>query len=118
MIKLIHLIFIFVSFASFTGRVTLSVFNPALLQKKILKIAPHIIDTILLVSGISLVFQGNWLQGEYGWIMSKVVLLVGYIVFGVMAMRFKGTKRWVAFAGAIACFISIFIVAITKNSFI
>ena len=118
MIKSIHLVFIIASFVSFSGRMALSAFKPEWLQNKILKIAPHIIDTILLLSGITLVIQGNWLEGEYGWILSKFVLLLGYIAFGVMAMRFKGIKRWIAFAAAIACYVFIFIIAITKHGFI
>lgn len=117
MIK-IHLLFILATFVSFSGRMALSVFKPEWLQNKIIKIAPHIIDTILLLSGITLVIQGNWLENEYGWILSKLILLLGYIALGVMAMRFNGVKRWVAFAAAIACYISIFIIAITKNGFI
>ena len=118
MIKSIHLVFILASFVSFSGRMALSVIKPEWLQNKILKITPHIIDTILLLSGITLVIQGNWLEGEYGWILSKFILLLGYIAFGVMAMRFKGIKRWVAFAAAIAFYVSIFVIAITKNGFI
>lgn len=118
MIKSIHLIIIFASFFSFIIRIALSVFKPQILQNKILKIAPHVIDTILLASGITLVIQGNWLNGEFGWILSKFTLLVAYIALGVMAMRCSGTKRWLAFTAAVACFISIFIIAITKNGFI
>jgi len=118
MIKLIHLIFIFSSFISFTGRIILSVAKPALLQNKIIKIAPHVIDTILLISGFTLVFQGNWMNGEYGWIISKFILLLGYVIFGVMAMRLSGINRWISFVAAITCFIAIFITAITKNGFI
>jgi uncharacterized membrane protein SirB2 len=118
MIKLIHIVFIFSSFISFSGRMLISIIKPELLQNKFIKIAPHIIDTLLLISGITLVFQGNWLAGEYGWITSKLILLLGYIGFGVMAMRLKGINRWVAFFAAITCFIAIFITAITKNGFI
>ena len=118
MIKLIHIIFIFSSFVSFSARFGLSVFKPDILQKKIVKIVPHIIDTFLLISGVALVFQGNWLENEYGWILSKFILLLCYIVFGVMAMRCNGAKRWLSFTCAIACFIYIFIIAITKNGFI
>jgi uncharacterized membrane protein SirB2 len=118
MIKLIHLIFIMTSLASFIARIAFSVFKPEILQNKIIKIAPHIIDTILLVSGITLIIQGNWLEGEYGWIISKFILLLGYIALGVMAMRMKGAKRWLAFTAAIACFVYIFVIAITKNGFI
>lgn len=118
MIKLIHFIFILTSLASFISRIALSVIKPEILQNKIIKIAPHVIDTILLISGITLVLQGNWLEGEFGWIISKFILLLGYIILGVMAMRLGGAKRWVAFLAAIACYVSIFIIAITKNGFI
>jgi len=118
MIKSIHLVFIFSSFISFSGRMALSVFKPALLQNKIIKIVPHVIDTLLLISGITLVIQGNWLDGEFGWIISKLILLLGYIGFGVLAMRLKGMNRWVAFIAALICFIAIFITGITKNGFI
>ena len=106
------------SLASFITRIGLSVFNPAILQKKIVKIVPHVIDTVLLISGITLVIQGNWLDGEFDWILSKLILLLAYIALGVMAMRFRDYKRWLAFTGAIACYISIFVIAITKNGFI
>ncbi len=118
MIKLIHIIFIFTSFASFIGRFSLSFLKPDLLQNKVIKIAPHVIDTILLLSGFTLVVQGNWMAGEHGWIISKFILLLAYIVFGVMAMRFKGSKRWFAFIAAISCFVYIFVIAITKQGFI
>jgi uncharacterized membrane protein SirB2 len=118
MIKLIHVIFILTSFVSFIGRIALSEFKPEVLQKKIVKIAPHVIDTILLLSGIGLVIQGRWMDGEYGWIESKVILLVCYIVLGVVAMRLNGVKRWLAFVGAIACYGLILSIAVTKNGFI
>ena len=116
MIKIFHLTFILLSIFSFVGRVILSETHPAILKQKSLKIAPHVIDTLLLVSGITLVFQGGWLSGEYGWIIAKIVALIGYIGLGVVAMRNRGTVRWIAFVGAMACFVYIGIVAVTKNA--
>lgn len=118
MLKLFHIVFVFSSLASFTGRVALSQFNPGLLQAKLLKVAPHVIDSLLLLSGIALVIQGNWLEGEYGWIVSKFILLLFYVFFGVITMRSSGNKRWLAFAGAISCFALIFAIAIGKQGFI
>lgn len=118
MLKLIHIIFIFSSFASFIGRVALLHIKPMLLQKKLFKIAPHIIDTLLLLTGILLVFQGNWLNGEYGWIISKFAILLLYIVLGVITMRSVGFKHWMAFIAAVTCFVFIFIIAISKQSFV
>ena len=118
MIKSIHMLFILLSVGSFISRIMLAEFKPEILRARVLKIAPHIIDTILLLSGITLVFQGNWMAGEYGWIMTKLVMLIAYIGFGIMAMRSTGIKRWSAFVLALACFGYIISVAVTKHGFI
>ncbi len=118
MLKLIHIVFVFSSFLSFNIRMILNQFQPRLLQNRILKTIPHIIDTALLVSGLSLVFLENWTAREHGWIISKFIVLIIYIVFGIIAMRSRGSKRWLAFAAAIGCFAYIFSVAISKHGFI
>ncbi|NOQ64038.1 MAG: invasion protein [Methyloprofundus sp.] len=118
MIKMIHMLFILLSVGSFVSRMMLVQFKPDLLRGKIAKIAPHVIDTILLLSGITLVLQGNWMAGETGWIMTKVVVLFAYVGFGVMAMRSSGAKRWIAFVLALASFGYIISVAVTKHGFI
>jgi len=117
-LKSIHLFFVVLSFVSFSGRMGLSQFKSEWLQQTWLKIAPHIIDTGLLLSGVTLVFYGQWLDKEYGWIISKLTLLIVYIILGVIAMRSQGAKRWLVFLGAIACYIGIFVIAITKHGFI
>lgn len=118
MIKSIHMLFIVLSVGSFITRIILAEVKPEVLRAKVMKITPHVIDTILLLSGITLVFQGNWMAGEYGWIITKLVMLIAYIGFGVMAMRSRGIKRWGAFVLALACFGYILSVAITRHGFI
>lgn len=118
MLKDTHMLFILLSVGSFIARIMLVQFKPAWLQPKIAKIAPHVIDTILLLSGIGLVFQGNWMAGEYGWILTKLVMLIAYIGLGVVAMRSVGIKRWGAFVLALVCFGYIISVAVTKHGFI
>ena len=117
MIKIFHLSFILLSLFSFVGRVVLSETHPALLKQKAFKIVPHVIDTLLLISGITLIFQGDWLSTDYGWIIAKLVALFGYIGLGVVVMRNRGAVRWLAFVGAMACFVYIGIAAVTKNAF-
>ena len=117
MIKIFHLTFVLLSILSFVGRVILSETHPAMLKQKSIKVAPHIINTLLVISGITLVFQGGWLSTDYGWIIAKIVALLGYIGLGVIAMRNRGTVRWLAFVGAMASFAYISIVAVTKNAF-
>ena len=46
---------------------------------KLLKILPHLTDTLLILSGIVMLFIFNY--GLPVWIIAKTVLLIGYIVF-------------------------------------
>lgn len=118
MIKMLHLTFILLSISSFVGRVYLAEKNPAMLEQKWIKIGPHIINTLLLITGFTLVFQGSWLSGEFGWIVAKIIALLGYIGLGMVAIKSQGDLRWKAFAGALACFVYIGVVAVSKNAFL
>lgn len=116
MIKMFHLTFVLLSLFSFVGRIMLAQMHSELLQKKWIKIGPHIVNTLLLITGFMLVFQGEWLSGEYSWIVAKIIALLGYVGLGTVAIKSQGTLRWQAFAGAVACFIYIAIVAVSKHA--
>ncbi len=114
----IHILFIVLSFVSFNSRFFLAQFQSPWLQKKWLKIAPHVIDTGLLLSGVALVYHEQWWQREHGWIISKLMILIVYVVLGVIAMRSQGVKRWLSYVAALACFAAIFTIAVTKTGFV
>ncbi|MFU8788342.1 MAG: SirB2 family protein [Methylobacter sp.] len=118
MIKMLHLAFVLLSISSFIGRVYLAEKSPAMLEQKWIKIGPHIINSLLLISGFTLVFQGSWLSGEFGWIVAKIIALLGYVGLGIVAIKSQGDLRWKAFAGALACFVYIGVVAVSKNAFL
>ena len=87
-----------------------------LLQAKLTKILPHIIDTILLVSAIYLVITLQAYPFEVNWITAKVFLLVAYIVVGTIALKRGKTKkiRIVAFIISLLIILSIFAIAAIK----
>ena len=116
MTKFLHIFLVFFSFFSFFSRVLIAEFNAGLLNKKWIKISPHIIDTLLLVSGIFLIFQGQWLTRDNHWIIAKFLILILYIIFGALTLHKQGTSRWLAFTGAVFCYASILIIAISKKS--
>jgi uncharacterized membrane protein SirB2 len=118
MIKILHLTFVLLSISSFVGRVFLAEKHPKMLEQKWIKIGPHIVNSILLLTGFTLVFQGSWLSAEYGWIIAKLIALLGYVGLGIVAIKSQGDLRWKAFAGALACFVYIAIVAVSKHAFI
>lgn len=114
--KHLHLLFVVLVISSFLWRVYLAEKKPAMLAQKWLKILPHALAAGLLLSGITLVFQGNWAD-NYGWIVTKVVLMVAFIVLGILTLKEQDTRRWIALAGALYCFVYIVKVAVSKQVF-
>lgn len=116
-IKSIHIACALLSISGFIYRGILKFKNSEKLNKKWLKVSPHIIDTALLASAIYLVSAGDFLSEPHAWIHAKIVLLVLYIVFGLMTLRFCKTMRMmrISFVLAIACFASILAIAQTKT---
>lgn len=115
--KHLHLLFIALSLLSFLGRVALMQFRPEMMKLKWVNIAPHAINGVVILTGVSLVFQGHWLEGDFGWIVAKIVALLGYVGLGVMTLKCADKKRWYAFGGALLLFVYIAKVAVTKSIF-
>lgn len=115
--KHIHLLFVAIVTLSFLGRVALAHYRPELLAHKWIKLSPHILASLLLLSGIILVFQGDWLGSNYAWIVAKLVLMIAFIGLGIMTMQNEGQKRWLAFAGALFTLFYIIKVAFAKQVF-
>lgn len=98
MIKLIHMSTAFISIALFIVR-GFWVFNhSAMMNKKWVKIVPHVNDTILLVAAIFLTFGISQYPFTHDWLTAKLIALLLYIVFGMFALkRAKETKNKVIF---------------------
>lgn len=117
MLKHTHLLFVAIVVIVFIARVLIAQFKPELLAAKWMKIAPHVLATVLLLTGVGLVFEGNWLAGDYGWIVAKLIAMFAFIGLGMVAIRAQGDNRWYAFAGALIMVVYIVKVAITKQAF-
>ena len=63
-----------------------------LLEKKIVRIAPHVIDTVLLIAGVVLAVLAQQYPGIDSWLTVKSLALIAYIVLGVFALRRGKTK--------------------------
>jgi len=88
-----------------------------LLEHKIVRLLPHIIDTLLLLSAISLTIQIQQYPGMNAWLTVKLAALIGYIVLGMYALRRAKSRpmRVVCFIGALLCFGFIVSVALSHN---
>jgi uncharacterized membrane protein SirB2 len=88
-----------------------------LLQHRIIRILPHIIDTLLLASAISLTLQIRQFPITNDWLTVKLVALVAYVLLGIFALRKGKTKfhRFVYFISALLTYGFIVSVALTNR---
>lgn len=115
-LKHIHLTFVFLSLLAFFVRGLWLFMNSSMLTKKWVKILPHIISTILLVSGIVLAVHLGMSPGSQPWLMAKIIGLIVYIGLGVAAFKVPNpTARKVLWVIALVVFAYMVSVAMSKN---
>lgn len=73
----------------------------------------YAIDTSLLTAAMMLLTILPWAMFANGWLITKVVLIVAYVVLGVLAMRPQRTRRARAlyYAAALLAFAAIYGIA-------
>lgn len=88
-----------------------------LAEHRLTKIAPHVIDTLFLVTGIAMVVNLQLAVLQNNWLLAKFAGLIVYIVLGAIALRRGRTLkiRVIAFAGALLAFAYIVNTALTKS---
>jgi uncharacterized membrane protein SirB2 len=114
-VKSAHMSAAALSIATFITRGAWLLRAPQRPQPRSARIAPHVVDTVLLLSALWLASQQA--GGAHGWLAAKVVALVVYIALGTIALRRGRTLgiRVAAFAGAVATFGYIVSVALTRS---
>lgn len=116
----IHVATVILSLSGFVFRGVLRFSGSDLINRKWLKIAPHIVDTVLIVSAITLLLQASLNPLNTPWLLAKIVALIIYIGLGLIAFRFASSRSvalW-SWGMAIMVFCYILAVAVTKNPFI
>jgi uncharacterized membrane protein SirB2 len=116
-IRALHIACAAISITGFAARGALMLADSPLLRHRLVRIAPHVVDTLLLASAVWLA----WFLGQtpfvHGWITAKVFALLAYIVLGMVALKRGRTKgvRAGAFAAALASAGYIVWVALTRD---
>lgn len=116
-LKTIHVVFATLTFAGFLLRGVWMLRTSSLLQRRLTRIAPHVIDTLFLASGIALIVELDMAIMKNGWMIAKLLGLIAYIVLGSLALRHgrSPTQQRLALFGAILAFIYIVGVALNKT---
>ena len=116
-LKAVHLACAVLSISGFALRGILMFADSPLLAARFARVAPHVVDTVLLASALWLAA----LIGQYpfveGWLTAKVLALIAYIVLGTVSLKRARTKavRAVAFALALGTAAYIVSVALTRD---
>jgi uncharacterized membrane protein SirB2 len=100
----VHIGCAIVTIALFTLRGLLMLANSPWQQNVVLRYLPHVVDTVLLTTALMLTTVIRQYPFAVGWLTTKVVLLVVYIVLGSIALKRGRAKpvRVVAFVAALA----------------
>jgi uncharacterized membrane protein SirB2 len=116
-IKTIHQTAVALSFTGFFARGFASLQGAAWVRSRLAKTLPHIVDTVLLLSALTLAWTLRLSPLEAPWLMAKIIGLLLYIGLGMVALR-PGRSRSVraaAWVGALLMFGYIVSVAVTKS---
>ena len=115
-VKYVHVGCVVLSLAGFAARGALMLRGSPLLQARFVRVAPHVVDTLLLASALWLAWMMRQYPFVHGWLTAKVLGLLVYIILGSIALRgHTRAVRLAALAGALLAAGYVVAVALTKN---
>lgn len=104
-LKHTHLLSVVLSLTFFVIRFFWVMRGSDMMTKKWVKVSPHIIDTVLLTTGISLIFVTGYVPftAAAPWLTEKITCVLAYIALGFVALHYSRGKlfRTFAFLGAL-----------------
>jgi uncharacterized membrane protein SirB2 len=100
-LKAIHIAAVAISYALFFVRGMWMLTGSPLLERRWVRVVPHVNDTVLLAAAIWMAVILGQYPGTHGWLTAKVAGLIAYIGLGMLALRRGKTRRarlaaWIA----------------------
>ena len=92
LLKALHMACALLSICGFALRGYWMVSGHPLLQRRITKTIPHVVDTLLLGSAVGMLIIWQISPFSVDWLTAKIVALLVYIGLGMLALRFGKTK--------------------------
>lgn len=117
MLKTLHMTLAALTFISFTLRGVGMLSESPWRRQRWARVLPHIIDTLLFATGLTLMFAIHQYPGTVPWITAKLLAVLVYIGLGMVALRFGGSRsaRAGAWVAALVVFGYIYAVATTRD---
>lgn len=96
-IKHLHVTCVVLSILLFFLRGIWTMQTSPIMQQRWVKMAPHIIDTLLLGSALTLAWLSQQWPFQQAWLTAKVLGLLAYIILGSIALK-RGKTRQIRLA--------------------
>lgn len=116
-LKNLHILFVSSSYTLFFLRGIWRLNGSVIMQQRWVRIVPHVVDTLLLVSALTLAFTLHQYPFVDAWLTAKVIGLLLYVGLGFVALRGGMNRALQVFSWLAAqlVFAYIVLVAITQN---
>ena len=116
-LKSVHVITAVTTIAGFLLRGYWMLRRSEMLQHRLVRVMPHAVDTVLLISGIAMLWVLHLNPMTQPWLLAKFAGLIAYILLGTVAIKRGPTRqvRAIAFVAAVSMFAYIVGVALTKS---
>ncbi|NIF20123.1 SirB2 family protein [Candidatus Pantoea multigeneris] len=119
LIKNLHILTVFITVSLFLLRFYWQRTGSVMLQRRWVRIAPHINDTFLLLTGVLLVLITHFypFSPQGSWLTEKLIAVIIYIALASVALsrRQRSTKtRWVGGVVALLAVMVVIDLAVTK----
>lgn len=85
-VKTLHVSCVVLSISLFVLRGSLQLLSRPWRQRRLLRLAPHLVDTVLLSSALWLAWRSAQYPFEQSWLTAKLLALLLYIVLGHYAL--------------------------------
>ena len=114
-IKALHIALAYLTVAGFVIRGFWSLTGSPLREERWVRIAPHVVDTLLLSLGVALAIRLQ-VSPFSGWLAAKLLGLLAYIGFGTVTMRARSRPAQIGgFVGALTSVVYVFTVAVSRS---
>ena len=117
-LKLLHVVFAAATLLGFLLRGYWMITESDLLRSRMTRIAPHIVDTLFLATGIGMLLATSLNPFAHSWLMAKFAGLVLYVLLGTLAIK-RGSNQGIrigALIAALATFAYIVGVGLTRSA--
>lgn len=116
-LKDLHVTMVVCSYVLFVTRGVWMLRESPLVHTRFARVVPHVIDTVLLASAVTLAWWSRQYPLVHSWLTAKILALVLYIVLGSMALKRGQTRgqRLISWIAAQISFMYIVAVAVTRS---